>query len=64
MGAREVQEGFINQGTESEVSSLAQWLGLHSEQAVFFAGKMLLIKELKYDTEIHKQNLHEMKSIL
>lgn len=64
MGAREIQEGFIKQGTGSEVSSLAQWLGCHPEQAVFLAGKMmLLLKKLKYDTEVHKQNLHEMKSV-
>lgn len=64
MGPREVQEGFINQGTESKVSSLAQWLGLHQQQAVLLAGKMLLLlKELNYVTEIHKQSWHEMKSV-
>lgn len=60
----ELQEGFINQGTESEVSSSAQWLGLIQEQPVLLAGKMLLLlKKLKCDTEIHKQSLHEMKCV-
>lgn len=51
MGVRKVQEDFINQGTESEVSSWAKRLGLHPEQAVFLAGKMMLLKKLKYDTD-------------
>lgn len=64
MGARKIQKGFIKQGTERKVSSSAQWLRLHPEKAVFLAGKMvLLLKKLKYDTEVHKQNLHEMKSV-
>lgn len=63
MGAREVQDYFINQGTKREVSSSAQWLGLHQEHTILLADKMLLLlKKLKYDTEVHKQSLHEMKS--
>lgn len=63
MGAREVQEDFINQGTKREVFFSVQWLCLHQEHTVLLADKMLLLlKKLKYDTEVHKQSLHEMKS--